>query len=124
MKAVTTCLLCATAAFVTLTACATKPTAFDQCAVTGSEGWSLTQVEPANREALLRLATELNSGDSRKEAWFSQGPEALMICRYQDLADDCASRADLIQFRRIMSTWSAGDLLEKVCVTGHKSGHH
>ena len=107
---------------------AKRPTAYEHCSVERSDGWQLSNGWPANRSALLELESDgkaiweqLGSPVTRKEVWFSQSTKHMMICRYQDIADACASAATMVEFTRSAETWSAGQVMEKVCWADSKS---
>jgi hypothetical protein len=111
-------------ALIALSACAcVSPRTVDsleQCAQS-SNGWELSADPPDNHSELMSLQSggktvrsQLEAGVPLREAWFSRGPDDLLVCHYEASAEVCPV-ALVAEFRRKGGIWSAGAVLSNQC---------
>src|SRR5581483_2284068 len=102
----------ATLIVLALSACASdRPDTFDPCGARAG-GWKLSPEVPANSQELLALDSggqpvreQLKSAIHLSELWFSDGPDRLMVCRYEAGSDVCPV-AVTAEFTRKSNRWS------------------
>jgi hypothetical protein len=77
---------------------------------------------PANSAELLSLDSggqavrdRLVSGIPLQEIWLADGPDRLMVCRYEAGQGVCPL-AISVEFNRTSKGWSAGSALSRLCV--------
>jgi hypothetical protein len=108
---------------VSLAGCTSVGHRFDnleQCV--GRGGWHRTADAPANRLELLELNSagapvreRLSAGVPLREAWFENGSNRLMVCRYEENEQVCPV-AITVEFTRASNVWSAGPTQSRTCV--------
>jgi len=83
--------------------------------------WRPSQEAPANQLQLLELDSggqpvreRLMAGVVLKEAWFTDGPNRLMLCRFEEGTDVCPV-ALTVEFTRNSTSWTAGSVQSRVC---------
>lgn len=83
--------------------------------------WNQSPEIPANKLELLALSSggkpvrdQLAAGVPLQEAWFTDGPNRLMLCRYEAGADVCPV-ALTVEFTRVSTAWSAGPVQSRIC---------
>jgi len=111
----------ASLAAISLVACASdRVGTIDLCADPAS-GWEISPEAPAIKPQLLGLESggqpvreQLRGGVPLTEIWFSEGPDRLMICRYEAEADVCPV-AITVEFTRASNGWSAGPVESRIC---------
>ena len=60
------------------------------------------------------MREQLVVGVPLKEAWFTDGPNRLMVCRYEVGAEVCPV-ALTVEFTRVSTAWSAGSVESRLC---------
>lgn len=116
--------LCLVISLASVCGCITRPAAFDQCHVSRSDGWVLSEAWPNNRDELLGVSShdktvreELSSNTALKEVWFARGSDYLLLCRYEEGAEDsCTNHLESAEFYRAPEGWWTTGVLTQVCV--------
>jgi hypothetical protein len=108
-------------AAIALTACVSNSLdTTDPCA-DPSAGWKLSAEAPANAAELLALDSggkpvgeQMRSAIRLSEVWLSEGPNRLMVCRYEEHVNVCPV-AMTAEFTRTPKGWSAGSVESRLC---------
>lgn len=108
-------------AAIALTACVSRSLdTTDPCA-DPTAGWKPSPEAPENAAALLALesgglpvAEQLRSSIPLTEAWFSEGSDRLLVCRYEAHANECPV-AMTAEFTHTSKGWSAGPVESRLC---------
>jgi hypothetical protein len=111
--------------FLSLGGCAAAAShAREVCGMHRSDGWVLSMDPPTNRVQLLALDSlgtpveDQLSRSTRRESWFINGPDRILLCRYSDPRNVCENQ-EVVEFERVGDAWQAGTVLETVCLFGH-----
>lgn len=97
-----------------------RPGAVDVCA-DHAAGWKVSPDAPANQSELLALpsggqpvSAQLGAALPLTQVWFSDGPDRLMVCRYEPRVEVCPV-AISVEFTRASGAWSAGPVESRLC---------
>ncbi len=108
-------------AVIALTACVSRSLDTTEPCADPSAGWKLSAQEPENAAELLALQSggqpvgeQLRSSIPLTEAWFSEGPDRLLVCRYEAHANECPL-ALTAEFARTPKGWTAGPVESRLC---------
>lgn len=108
-------------AIMALTACASRSLDTTGPCADPSAGWKLSAEEPENAAELLALESggqpvseRLRSSIPLTEAWFSEGPDRLLVCRYEAHANECPL-AMTVEFAHTSKGWAAGPVESRLC---------
>jgi hypothetical protein len=101
--------------------CASPSRRSDTLCASPGTGWQRSADAPDNDSALLDLKSggrpirdQLEAGVALREAWFSRGPDDLMVCRYEASEEVCPVTL-VVEFRVTRGVWSAGPVLSNQC---------
>lgn len=113
--------LAAALATMALTACASNSLETTGPCADPAAGWKPVAEEPENADELLALQSggqpvgeQLRSSIPLTEAWFSEGTDRLLVCRYEAHANECPV-ALTAEFTRTPKGWSAGPVESRLC---------
>jgi hypothetical protein len=119
MTARTAVLAFSAASLLGCTSAAQRFDHLEQCS--GQSSWHQSPAPPANRLELLELDSggspvreRLSAGVPLREAWFADGSNRLMVCRYEDYEQVCPI-AITVEFTRASNVWSAGSVQSRTC---------
>ena len=85
--------------------------------------WKTLPGAPANSKELLQLSareggtvtSRLHTAVPFREAWYSKGDKALLVCRYHPVRDTCRDESGAVEFTFSDGEWAAGRLDQKLC---------
>jgi len=108
-------------AAIALTACVSRSLDTTEPCADPAAGWKVSPEAPENAAELLALESEgqpvgdqLRSAIPLTEIWFSEGPDRLLVCRYEARASECPV-AMTAEFTRTSHGWAAGSVESRLC---------